>query len=525
MKLKKLTKPLLIGLLVLIIIITQPLLTVALTSTQIYDIAEKITVRIGGANNGSGVIINKISNIYTVLSNAHVFNKNKGQYRVYTYDRRDYSITNIKKAPNSIDLAIFEFTSSIEYPVAQPGDSEQIRGGKPVFVSGYPQGKTDMNFLDSIITRVDRQLKKGYTLVYRIGAYPGMSGGPVLDEQGKLIGIHGESQDIYGGAGLEPTPINREEYGIPIKTYQTWASQLQKTALEYYRKGNARYDLGDYQGAIDDYNQALKLDPNNAKAYYNRGIARSDLGDNQGAIDDYTQAIKLDPNNAYAYNTNNAYAYNNRGFARYNLGDKQGAIDDYTQAIKLDPNNAYAYNNRGFARYNLGDNQGAMDDLQKAAELRISTGFRTLESLLKAQDFRAADQVTNKIMLAVANRENQGWLRKEDAANFPCKELRSIDQLWLKYSRGKFGISVQQQIYQSLGGTKEYNLDVWRSMADRVEWRRNDNWLFYSDLNFSQTALSGHLPTSVRWGEGGACLLTCEDGHFSHFPPVQTCRV
>ena len=119
-----------------------------------------------------------------------------------------------------------------------------------------------MNFLDSIITRVDRQLKKGYTLVYRIGAYPGMSGGPVLDEQGKLIGIHGESQDIYGGAGLEPTPINREEYGIPIKTYQTWASQLsqqtQKTALQYLRRGIARYDLGDHQGAIDDYNQEYR---------------------------------------------------------------------------------------------------------------------------------------------------------------------------------------------------------------------------------------------------------------------------
>ncbi|MBG0744965.1 MAG: trypsin-like peptidase domain-containing protein, partial [Cylindrospermopsis raciborskii KL1] len=223
MKLKKLTKPLLIGLLVLIIIITQPLLTVALTSTQINDIAEKITVRIGGANNGSGVIINKISNTYTVLSNAHVF-KNKGQYQVYTYDGTNYSIINIQKAPNNLDLALFEFTSNTEYPVAETGDSDKVKRGNQVFVSGYPQGKTDMNFLDSIITRVDRQLKKGYTLVYRIGAYPGMSGGPVLDEQGKLIGIHGESQDIYGGAGLEPTPINREEYGIPIKTYQTWAS-------------------------------------------------------------------------------------------------------------------------------------------------------------------------------------------------------------------------------------------------------------------------------------------------------------
>ncbi|NLQ04565.1 GUN4 domain-containing protein, partial [Cylindrospermopsis raciborskii] len=78
----------------------------------------------------------------------------------------------------------------------------------------------------------------------------------------------------------------------------------------------------------------------------------------------------------------------------------------------------------------------------------------------------------------------EGWLRREDAEKFPCKELRSIDQLWLKYSRGKFGISVQQQIYQSLGGTKEYNRDVWRSMGDRVGWRQGGYWLSYSDQDF-----------------------------------------
>ncbi len=103
-------------------------------------------------------------------------------------------------------------------------------------------------------------------------------------------------------------------------------------------------------------------------------------------------------------------------------------------------------------------------------------------------------------MLEVANRQGSGYLRKEDAEKFPCKELRSIDQLWLKYSGGKFGISVQQQIYQSLGGTKEYNEKVWESMGDRVGWRQGGQWLSYRDLNFSQTAPSGHLPYSdIKW--------------------------
>jgi serine protease Do len=102
----------------------------------------------------------------------------------------------------------------------------------------------------------------------------------------------------------------------------------------------------------------------------------------------------------------------------------------------------------------------------------LTSRYAKLEILLKAQDFRAADLETDKVMLAVAKRENEGWLRIEDVKNFPCKELRSIDQLWLKYSRGKFGISVQQQIYQSLGGTKKFNYRIWKSMGDRVGWRQ-----------------------------------------------------
>ena len=129
--------------------------------------------------------------------------------------------------------------------------------------------------------------------------------------------------------------------------------------------------------------------------------------------------------------------------------------------------------------------------------------YTNLESLLQAQNFRAADLETEKIMLAVANREKERWLRTEDAEKFPCKELRSIDQLWLKYSSGKFGISVQQQIYQSLGGTKSYDQKVWESMGDRVGWRQAGLWLYYDRINFTQTAPSGHLPLIIgdhRWG-------------------------
>ena len=96
------------------------------------------------------------------------------------------------------------------------------------------------------------------------------------------------------------------------------------------------------------------------------GLDKKKQGDYQGAIADYTQAIKLDPQDATAYN--------NRGLAYYNLGDNKGAIADYTQAIAIDENYAHAYYNRGLASSSLGDNQGAIKDYEKAAELYQQQG-------------------------------------------------------------------------------------------------------------------------------------------------------
>ncbi|MGJ0607975.1 serine/threonine-protein kinase [Cylindrospermopsis raciborskii] len=148
--------------------------------------------------------------------------------------------------------------------------------------------------------------------------------------------------------------------------------------------------------------------------------------------------------------------------------------------------------------------------------------YTQLETLLKAQDFREADLETDRVMLAVANRQSEGWLRVEDAENFPCKELRTIDNLWLKYSQGKFGISVQQEIYKNLGGTKQYDENVWRSFGDRVGWRKQGSWLYYTDLNFSLSAPTGQLPVGYPHQRGVNSLFWVPWGGF---PPVKTCRV
>ncbi len=92
------------------------------------------------------------------------------------------------------------------------------------------------------------------------------------------------------------------------------------------------------------------------------------LGSNREAIEDFTQAIKLNPTLADAYY--------NRGCIYFDSGSSQEAMEDFTQTIKLDPYLASAYYNRGSTHLNFGNKQAALTDLQRAADLFEQQGER-----------------------------------------------------------------------------------------------------------------------------------------------------
>jgi len=97
----------------------------------------------------------------------------------------------------------------------------------------------------------------------------------------------------------------------------------------------------------------------------------------------------------------------------------------------------------------------------------VGMDYINLRNLLAAKKWKEADEETLRVMLKVAGREKEGWLNEESIEKFPCEDLRTIDQLWVKYSNGRFGFSVQKRIYQSLGGTREYNSEIWHEV-----WRQ-----------------------------------------------------
>ena len=156
---------------------------------------------------------------------------------------------------------------------------------------------------------------------------------------------------------------------LSIDMYKFIDMYMPKTAEDYHARGLAYLNNSDYDNAIADFTQAIKLNPDysaevyfdRGEAYYKRGSAYADKGDYNRAIADYTQAIWLNPNDAETYSR--------RGSAYVIKGDYDNVITDSTQAIRLNPNDAYAYHWRGFAYDNKGDYDRAIADYETALQL------------------------------------------------------------------------------------------------------------------------------------------------------------
>ena len=141
--------------------------------------------------------------------------------------------------------------------------------------------------------------------------------------------------------------------------------------------------------------------------------------------------------------------------------------------------------------------------------------YTRLRDLLAERKWKEADHETSKVMRQVAEREEPWGLNMSSINNFPCEDLRIIDQLWLDSSKGKFGFSVQKEIYESLGGTGEYNEELHYNFGERVGWRKGGKWLIYDNLTFDVEAPRGHLPGEItrlafdaRWGDVWEAYLT-----------------
>jgi len=133
------------------------------------------------------------------------------------------------------------------------------------------------------------------------------------------------------------------------------------SATHWSEIGRQAMDAKRWNEALNAYNKAIDLNPNDASAYNNRGLAYDNLDKDDLAIADYVKAIELNPKYGDAFN-NLAKTYGRRGYYKQ-------AILFYDRVIELNPKDADAYYNRGNAYGRLGDYGFASQDLKIAAKL------------------------------------------------------------------------------------------------------------------------------------------------------------
>lgn len=362
----------------------------ALNATEVGTIAEAVTVRIDGQNSGSGVIIKRQGKVYTVLTAAHVVATEDG-YDVVTPDGQlhelDYS--KVKKLPN-VDLALVEFTSPKTYKVADIGDSTAVKAGASIYVSGFPLPTAAItesiwNFSEGKVTaNSKRPLADGYALVYSNDTLPGMSGGAVLNSQGKLIAIHGRA-DAEQSVQKTETVYQKTGFnlGIPINTFLNLAADVSPnlgfigkvntttgttlTADDWILQAADNYKKGNYKDAIKDLSNTISLNPKHEKAHYSRGFLYSELKQYPQAITDFDQAIALNPKYVSAYGS--------RGNVYRKLKQYPQAIADYEKVIALNSKDTKAYINRGLVYIALKQYPQAITDFDQVIALNPKDGI------------------------------------------------------------------------------------------------------------------------------------------------------
>jgi hypothetical protein len=201
---------------------------------QIRQIARDITVLIfTPAGSGSGTIIAKNRDQYWVLTAAHVVNQinNQEEADLQTYDGKIHLIdtTKITLFQDS-DLALVTFTTEQQnYQIAPINSSEKIEELTPIFVAGYPLSgnamRQNFNITTGNITSVDTFNNAGYDLVYTNATITGMSGGPILNQKGQLIGVHGRAE----GTSLPDGTVIKAGFnlGIPISVFLQELSSIE----------------------------------------------------------------------------------------------------------------------------------------------------------------------------------------------------------------------------------------------------------------------------------------------------------
>jgi tetratricopeptide (TPR) repeat protein len=351
---------------------TKNSLIALLAPSAIESTAKNIAVQLSadrGSGNqftGSGVLISKESNTYTVLSAAHVICTTESSVQsclepanieLTTPDGETYTASEIKEFPFQLDLVLVKFRSPFKYPVAKMGDSTQIKRGDQLFSSGFTNDD-EWNFYEGKL--IANSLKKltpgGHDLLHNAKTISGMSGGGIYNAQGELVCINSQREKYVSASSC-----------VPIIFYREFDPQIEKVASELYLLGKNEYYKSNYKEAVEYLSQAIAKDPTFAEAYFLRGECYYKQSKYKFALKSYEKAIVLNPNMVEAHI--------GQGQSAYDLNDYVSALKSFKKALEIQPKNVLILQWQGLILYNQGNYDQAIRTLEQALTIDDSSEY------------------------------------------------------------------------------------------------------------------------------------------------------
>jgi tetratricopeptide (TPR) repeat protein len=341
-----------------------------------------------------------------VITNYHVISNAK--YIKVKVGETVLDVEGLLLADKKNDLAILKANGE-KLQTVKIGNSEKATIDEKVYVISSHEGMEN-TISDGILSGIREILSGKKVLQISAPISPGSSGSPVFNKDGEVIGVATflleEAQNLNFAM-----PVNLVKDKIGNKKVallkESGMEDYKKTAEYWLNLGNAYYYSGKYKKAIESYEQAIRINPDDAEAYTNLGCAYAGLDMHKEAIESFKQAIRINPDLADAH-----YGL---GVSYWASGMHEDAIESYKQAIRINPDLADAHYHLGDAYYNSAMYKEAIESYKRAirikpdfAEVHYCLGFvymilsdraSALEEykILKHLDREQADKLFNLI--------------------------------------------------------------------------------------------------------------------------------
>jgi tetratricopeptide (TPR) repeat protein len=291
-----------------------------LNTEAIGRIAQAITVRIEGATQGSGVLVKREGNRYTVLTAWHVVSGQRPgeELDVYTSDGQRHPVaTGTIQRVGDVDMATLSFQSNNVYQLASIESKSSVTRGDPTIVAGFPRTKQGSILVSNgvVVANADIGIDNGYQLIYTSQTEPGMSGGPVLDSRGYVVAIHGRGElDSFISEVTSRTIKTGANQGVPIRYFMNGATdevpngnaREPETADDYIAQAKSLLDsetllnpdgtrnIGISKAAIRLLSKSIDIKAT-WEGYSYRGVLKAEIRDVNGGLDDLINAQRLNP--------------------------------------------------------------------------------------------------------------------------------------------------------------------------------------------------------------------------------------